>query len=226
MEENKKHPYVLAYTMGYVGVDMVLQAMRSLNIPCHRCHHENIEQYHYKDAPTITMIREPISWHISREFDLCLNQGLPYPTVAEFRERFLVKEFLIQPNCKERPEWWFDMYHRPITGVNISRAAFDRRKKWKIYSIRALLLRTDALSYALPEALKAFLPFYYPDVDFDRLDTNYKDKEEELFGEYYNEFIAELKLPLSFLRELYRMQFWRTFFHVSELKDLVDKWKE
>jgi len=212
----------IVYTPGKVGSSTVINALTSVGLKAHRCYPGNIKDYHYRDAPTITMMRDPIAWAISflweNGMNIVIDSGFGTIDIHLKHIKKIINDDILN---------WFDKHYRPITGINVYGQVFPKTIGYKIYSIRGLVLNTHKLSENLAEALCEFLPIY----------TNHEFKPEDFkiehrahgadkFGPEYEEFVNNVKFPLSFLNEVYNTEYCKHFFLRTDRQEWVRKWME
>lgn len=207
----KTFPYTMTYSLQKTGTTTLLKAVGSAGIPCHRCYDGNIDQYHIRDMPTITMVREPVGRVVSELFE----QGFSRDVAMSHIQGLIAKDLE-----------WFDNHYRPITGINVYGHPFTKSKGWNIYSIRGLVVMTHMMNKVLEPALKEFLPPYFPDADYNSLTVEHRAKGDDRFGDAYKKFISKVKLPKKFLEAVYSSQFCSTFFLKKDLLAYIKKWAE
>lgn len=217
--------YVICYTPGKVGSTTIMRTVATAGIPCHRCNDSNIGQYHRKDYPTITAVRDPIAWAISTIFERAMTEGtVPKPEDAPRVVEMLMestKQGLIKDYCD-----WLDNKYREVTGVSVYGRRFIKRHYYEIFSIRSLVIRTDKMDEYLVPALQNFLPIYYPEKDLSQLKTEHSARGVERF-EGYDEFIDAVKFDKYWIAHFYdKNKFSRNFFFAEELKEWIKKWSK
>jgi len=216
--------YVIFYSPGKVGSSSVMHTLGTVGVPCHRCGDYNIHQYHKKDWPTITGVREPIDWAFSSIFEKLLHDDqLPLtpddaPRIVEHIVRS-TEHGLVKDYC----EWWENEY-RQTTGINIYGTRWLKKVPWKIYSLRALVVRTDKFDEVMEEALNEFLPQYYPEIDMSTLEVQHRAKGTDRF-EGYDEFMDAVQFDPHWLAKFYdKNKMSNNFFFREELRKMVMKW--
>lgn len=199
----------IVYTPGKVGSSTVINALASVGLKAHRCYPGNIKDFHYRDAPTITMVRDPIAWSVSYAWETT-EKDKPIWNPELFIGNFIN---------------WFDEHYRPITGINVYGQPFPKNAGYRIYSIRSLVLNTHKLSDNLAEALCDFLPIYtnheYNPEDFR---VEHRASGTERFGPEYAEFIDKVKFQKAFLNEIYNSQYCSHFFPIKDRREWAEKW--
>lgn len=200
----------MTYSLPKTGTTTVMRAVGSAGIPCHRCYDGNIDQYHLRDMPTITMVREPVERVISELFE----QGFADEVALNHVEGLVLKDLE-----------WFDNHYRKITGINVYGNTFVKKTGYMIYSIRGLVVMTNRMSEVLEKALKEFLPPYFPDADYDSLKVEHRAKGDERFGMAYEDFKDRMKLDKKFLEKVYTSKYCKYFFYSTELKSFYNRWK-
>jgi hypothetical protein len=213
--------YVIFYSPGKVGSTSVMETLRTVNVPCHRCTNHNIDQYHRKDWPTITAVREPISWAISHMFEKLLARNL-LPIQPEEVSRLTGSSDFT--NSLEYYCDWLTNKYRQTTGINIYGNRWVKKIPWKIYSMRGLVVRTDKINDVMEEALNEFLPQYYPEIDMSTLEVQHRAKGTDRF-DGYEEFMDAVKFDAHWLANFYdKNKLCNYFFFRDELRELVMKW--
>jgi hypothetical protein len=217
--------YVMSYSPGKVGSTSILETLRTVNVPCHRCEDHNIKQYHKKDWPTITGVREPLAWVFSHIFEKLLAIGR-YPTPEDAPN---VVESIQNGRWNQDLMYYCDWYwhdYRQTTGINLAGQRWVKKHGWKIFSMRALVVRTDRFDDVMEEALHKFLPQYYPEIDMSTLEVQHRAKGTERF-EGYEEFMDAVKFDVRWLVNFYdKNKLSNFFFFRNELKELVMKWSK
>jgi hypothetical protein len=215
--------YVVCYSPGKVGSTSIMEALRTVSVPCHRCEDANIKQYHKRDWPTITPVRDPIAWIFSHIFELFVPAGA-YPRPEDAPK--LVDSIMYgrwNADLMRYCNWWGSNF-RQITGINILANRWRKKDFFAIYSYRALVVRTDKFDDVLDDALRLFLPQYYPEIDLSTLEVQHRAKGVDRFNGYA-EFMENVNFDLKWLADFYYYNdMCRYFFFVDELKGLVAKW--
>lgn len=215
--------YVICYSQGKVGSTSIMETLRTVGVPCHRCENHNIWQYHIKDYPTITPVREPISWIFSHIFEGFLpGNNFPSPDSApQFVES--IQTGLWNQVLSDYCDWWATHF-RKVTGLHIYGNRWIKKTKWRIYSIRGLVVRTDAMDEVLGTALNEFLPVYYPDIDMSTLQVQHRAKGTQRFAGY-DEFMDNVKFDMYWLANFYdKNKMTRYFFFAKEMREWIMKW--
>lgn len=212
----KEFPYTMTFSQPKTGNTSVMRAVGSVGIPCHRCHEDNVADYHITDMPTITMVREPVARYLSELWERYLGGG-EYP--------FNVEKSVMMQGIEQSMSWFDDNY-RDRTGINVYGTQFIKKNGYLIYSIRGLVVATDRMDDVLEKALKDFLPPYFPDADYDSLEVKHLAIGTDRFGKEYQKFVDGIKFPKAFLEKVYEHKFCDTFFYKKNITDAYRKFKE
>jgi len=177
------------------------------------------------DWRVITMVRDPVARTLSAFFrHLPLNHpelGLRFRD--DPRNVSALIDLFLDPSEPEHDFTlgWFDREVRDVLGTDVFSEPFPTDRGFSTYESAAgplLLLRTESLATAGPEALGAFL-------DVDPLPLPVANRSDDLpYSATYKRFLAELRLPTSYLDRMYGSRLARHFYQVSELDSFRRRW--
>jgi len=200
-------PLALVFTMGKVGSSTVMNALNSIGRNPDRGYAGNIHQLAPFDRyeKVITVVRDPAARNASLYFERG-GRGM-----TEFVKLFDHLE----------PLNWLTAWGIELFGIDIMSKPFPRRKGWQIYEDWLLLIRTEDLSEKLPEAFAELFGVDPLEVDSEhRAETVMTRK----YGDEYQEFINNLKLPADILDEIYNSDFMNHFYYKKEIAEFRKRW--
>ena len=176
----------------------------------------------------VTVAREPVGRNLSAFFQVAdlqfgidlgdFGTGAAGADLVRLRSAFL-EEF----DEHERPLRWFDDELKRSTGIDVYRHPFDRAKGYSIIGsdrARVLVLRTDWLDETFTPAVHEFLG--RPDVGL----VNRNDSAAKDTGELYEQVQHRLRLPATYLEQMYNSKYARHFWTPEELAQARAAWSE
>lgn len=182
----------------------------------------------------ITLIRDPVARNISTffenlevaahprgsryavrsdyyGFDLEVESGHLEPLMRLFFERLV----------HDRPLRYFDDEIKYVFGIDVFQSAFARDRGYMIYrgdNVDLLLIRLEDLNHCAAEAFKAFL-----DIDgFTLIQANLAS--DKVYAPLYKELKSAIKLPDTYLANMYDSQSTRHFYSDEEIRVLRQRW--
>jgi hypothetical protein len=171
----------------------------------------------------ITMVRDPVATNLSGFF----HNHIWWP--AEIKAQCdassadltaLYRRFL-DHYPHDVPETWFDMEVRPLYGVDVFAAPFDRDRGFAIYHsdfADVLVLKLEELNQCAAAAFHDFLGL----DDFQLVESN--KAEDKSYADVYKAFRKQTKLPESYLDRMYDSRMARHFYTEEEIAALRRKW--
>lgn len=202
---------VMVFCMEKTGSTTVMRAIQSAGLVAGRGHRHNIKDLDLSEyTHFVTMVREPISRAISGYFEEDMQGGL-----EDLKQEV---DFTLN---------WFDDYIRPAIGVNAyspkssRRLLFNRKIGWSIYSKKLLIVRTDRLNDGLADGLAELLGMNAEDFT-----VEHRAMGNERFGDRYDRFIEQAKFDNTYLFNVYRHKYCKSFFYVKETKELIERWRK
>lgn len=211
----------LVFTMGKVGSSTVMQAFRELDISSDRGYAENVdylENYGLDNyVVVVTPVRDPIARNISWFFEKhggdvlqagdILNRKISNSVVLETFTKYINQDY---------PLNWFDGVFKPTFGVDVYKSKFAKTRGWSILKKRYIIVQTERMDEALPDAFEKFFgerpPMLHRAMTF----------ETRPYGELYKEFVKTVKFPEEQIEHMYLSKFVQHFF----TKKQVDAWRE
>lgn len=175
----------------------------------------------------ITLIRDPIARNISTFF-----QSLDITFPEWVKEHNNGQEYLLdhidemitlflKEAKHEMPLNWFDAYLKPAFGIDVYDKNFPVSKGYEIYTnnkVELLLMRLEDLDSCAGAAFKKFLGI----EDFVLKKANISS--EKTYSEAYARFKKSIKLPESYIDEMYSSRFVRHFYAQSEIDQFRAEW--
>ncbi|KKL22272.1 hypothetical protein LCGC14_2437100 [marine sediment metagenome] len=215
--------YVLVYTMNKVGSSSVKKAAESGGSIVGRAHPLNFHTIDLNDyGPVITIVRDPIARNLSAFMEFRDNYFDPFP--SEYSPDML--QVFIDQFPHEEPEWWFSQHVYPNFSLDVLGVPFPKTKGWKIYDGFFLVIKTEALNRAFPEAFRSLtdLGDDVPIVIEHRAIGFEKHGPET--GAVYKEFLENAKFDQAFLDRMYETAFVKHFYLASEIKKFRNRWTD
>ena len=184
----------------------------------------------------ITLTRDPVSRNISSFFESCQFQPLERPGAYRVRSvdydfearissddlRPLTSLFLEQLD-HETPLVFFDREFRAVLGIDVYSREFPKSKGYEIYRDRradVLVIRLEDLANCAGEAMNAFLRL----DDFKLINANVGREKD--YGPIYEQFKKSVRLPKSYLDEMYGSRYAQHFYTDAEISAFRARWLE
>lgn len=136
--------------------------------------------------------------------------------VDEMAELFLSKA------DHKLPLVWFDKYLKPVFGIDVFDQIFPVPKGYEIYKnnkVELLLIKLEDLDRCAGEAFKGFLGI----ENFALVKANITSEKAD--SKAYAKFIKTIRLPDSYIDEMYSSQLAQHFYTQSEIDRLRAKWR-
>ncbi|MCA9564735.1 MAG: hypothetical protein KC561_14665 [Myxococcales bacterium] len=197
-------------------------------LPDHIFLGEAIRRREIVDCPVVSLVRDPISHVVS---DLFQN-----PEFANARVRRATGEFdveavhsylngeLRKKSTFEYINTWFDRELRQVFGIDVFSSAFDTENGFTVYTAgrcRALVVRTEDLSSAGPQALKGFLGLGKPPTI-----RQANERAKGTGASEYKQVRKMLKLEREVIERIYQSRFSRHFWSPDQLERMVTRWEK
>lgn len=166
---------------------------------------------HDEHLKIITPVRDPIDRNLS-----AYMWGLP-KDAKYYPERYTHQFINVY-----RHEWllnWFDFEYNKQLDFDVHDHGFEREQGYSIYrGVRRsiLILRVENFNTTGPLALHEFLGIPMGTIP----------KANRTKHWFYEEFKAQLVLPLDFLDKIYSSKYTRTFYTVEEIEHRINYWSE
>jgi hypothetical protein len=172
----------------------------------------------------VAMVRDPVATNLSGLFHN--HVWWPAAIKAQCAEPSADCLVALQRHFLERyphevPDTWFDMEVRPVYGVDVFAAPFDRERGFSIYHsdfADVLVLKLEKLNQCAAAAFREFMG-----LDGFRLVESNK-AEDKSYAEIYKVFRKQTTLPESYLDQMYDSRLARHFYSQEELAALRGKW--
>lgn len=183
----------------------------------------------------VSLVREPIARNISTFFE-----NLEVETVPADPQRYSVKseyygfdteisvdntapliELFFERLMHDRPLRYFDDEVKTVLGIDIFASEFPRQKGYQILKeahVDSLVIRLDDLDQCAEPAFKEFLA-----IDDFRLQTT-NVGGDKIYAPLYREFKRRIRVPRSYIEQMYASKFARHFYSPEELEQLAGKW--
>ena len=176
----------------------------------------------------ITIVRDPIARNISSFFQAFPiyfakeNADIQNNNLTQKEKIDLMIELFI--NKFERhnvPLEWFDVHMKPVFNIDVYEQDFQRSHGYAIYNIDKvdlLLLRLEDLNKCTKEAFYKFLSI----ENFELVHANISS--DKAYSSNYSLFKDKLKLPKSYVSEMYNSKYMRHFYTEEEINIFSSKW--
>lgn len=177
----------------------------------------------------ISLTRDPVARNFSGFFQ-SLNLWAPDALEQYARSRRTgVFESLLATFLNDYPHsrssQWFDDELSPSVGVDILNQRFDVSAGYSIYrdwKADLLLIRMENLSACYRNALSEFFQ-----TDTSSLPLiNRNEGSGKRYRDLYRDFMYWIRLPPSYLREMYSSRYARHFYSPSELESFRRRWSK
>ncbi len=174
----------------------------------------------------ITLVREPVVRNISGLFE-----SVEY-IIPNFYQRLeqgqlsldeLNDCFVHDYKFHDIPLCWFDVELKAALGIDVFATPFPVEKGYALYeSAKAdvLLLRLESLSDCYDEAFRQFLGLEHVEL------VNANESRDKGYYETYQRFTKSVKLPASYLDQMYQSTYMRHFYSTAEIARFRAKWEQ
>ncbi|MEJ2116073.1 MAG: putative capsular polysaccharide synthesis family protein, partial [Gammaproteobacteria bacterium] len=176
----------------------------------------------------ITLVRDPIARNISTFFqslDILFPEWVKEHNIDKDNLVDHVKEmielFLSKADHK-LPLVWFDKLLKPVFNINVFDQKFPVSKGYEIYKndkVELLLIKLEDLDRCASNAFKEFLGI----ENFALVNANITSEKAD--SKAYAEFKKLIRLPDSYIDEMYSSQLVQHFYTQSEIDRLKTKWR-
>jgi hypothetical protein len=171
----------------------------------------------------ISLVRDPVATNVSAFFQI-IDHYLPGFTqqykVGAVQVDDAIRVFLDQYDHEE-PLMWFDIELKSTLGVDVYATRFPTSKGYEIYrgaKVDVLILRLEDMNERAGEAFKEFLGI----DNFSVVTANLSD--EKGYHNAYREFKEAIKLPPSYVANMYESRYVRHFYDDEEIGKFRAKW--
>jgi hypothetical protein len=168
----------------------------------------------------VTVVREPIARNLSAYFqnlDPLLGMRGAH---AQLPMSKLIEGFFARYN-HQKPLTWFDVEFLPTLGIDVFQHPFDHERGFQRIQTEqfdVLILRAD-----LPDAAKAQQLAEL--VGVRELAVVQKNVgEAKSYAAVYQQFLREIRLPESYVKEMLEHKFTRHFFTEAEIDKFRERW--
>lgn len=207
----------LVFSMHKVGTSTVMQSLREIGLLPERGFAENLDYLvplsKYKGV--VTPVRDPIARNISFFFERFGNDILAID--AKFSVKGLLKHFF-ESIEHTYPLTWFQNVYQKTFGIDVYKEKFNKSRGWAIIDERYLLVRTDKMEKALPDAFESLYGKRPPGMH------KGMTMESRPYGYIYAQFVGKVKFPEKYVESLYNSRFMKHFFLKSEIERLTRRW--
>lgn len=171
----------------------------------------------------ITLVREPIARNISAFFQ---NIDTYFPNFFQSYakgeitiEQIIEKFFADYPH--NRPLQWFDTEIREVFNIDIFSTPFPISAGYQILNhenISLLLIRLEDLNRCFQVSLQEFMDIKSIKLEQENIAVN------KNYYEIYSKFKNQIKLPKSYIENMYCSKYVRHFYAEDEIKLFEQKW--
>ena len=181
-----------------------------------------------KKFKVISIVRDPIARNISSFF-----QAFPIYFADEYvtmqntsltnndKIKLLIELFIKKFDRHNVPLEWFDIHMQPVFNIDIYAQSFTKSLGYKIYhadNIDLLILRLEDLNKNIETAMQAFLGI----KNFKLENANISSGKD--YSNDYSLFKNQLKLPQSYISDMYDSKYMKYFYTDSEINAFTSKW--
>ena len=227
------YPYHLHYMS---GIDYMVGLCRKQSLPlmdhilssiyCKKLIKKEVAKG--KKFKVITLVRDPIAKNISQFFQ---NVEISYPefryaekekSLSEYELLSELTGFYIKNFRHKDPLVWFDVEMKQFTNIDVFQFNFPHEKGYQIYenkSFRILLMRLENLNTCISDAMDRFLG-----IKNFRLVNDNISKEKNYAG-LYEQMKNRIKLPESYIEEMYASKMATHFYTESEIRTFKQRWR-
>jgi hypothetical protein len=240
---------IVIYQMGKVGSTSVLEALNENNLfpvfQIHRMNPDHMDQiradykqknlklppirmkkllYHEiiakkRGAKFITLVRDPINRNISAFFENIQNY-VSEPLDQVFDTGNLTKLFL-EKYPQHVPLDWFDIEPKVVLGIDVFNYPFPKEKGFLQITkgkFDWLIIKTEIDDRTKENTIRDYLKIDVLSLKKLNLTT------DKAFGNYFDRFKKELKLPKDYLEKMKNAKYTNHFYTSSELDILWARW--
>jgi glycosyltransferase involved in cell wall biosynthesis len=177
----------------------------------------------YIQCRVISLVRDPVARNISAFFQN-IDEFIP-----DYRDQIaagnltvenLIETFLTYYD-HNIPVNWFDKQFKPVFGIDVFADSFPKEQGYAIYHGQGsslLLIKLEKLNECAAAAVKDFLGI----DNFILNNTNVGDDKE--YRGLYRDFIASVRLPPSYLDQMYESRAIRHFYSDDEIQRFRTRW--
>ncbi|HMN31506.1 MAG TPA: putative capsular polysaccharide synthesis family protein [Caldilineaceae bacterium] len=174
----------------------------------------------------ITLVRDAVSTNLSGYFYNSYSWPAALREQARSGDRgvmeALAADFLAHyPH--DVPLNWFDMEVKNVFGIDVYAEPFPQEQGYQIYrsdSADLLLLKLDQLTDCADAAFKAFMGL--PQFTLTRVN----EANDQWYAPLYKEFTNWVRLPGSYLAQMYETRYTQQFFNAAEQIRLRQRWSK
>lgn len=175
----------------------------------------------------ITLIRDPIARNISTFFqslniffpEWVKEHNIAQDTLVDHIEE--MTELFLNKADHQLPLVWFDKYLEPVFSIDVYNQEFPASKGYAIYSnehVEMLLMKLEDLNHYAPAAFNEFLGI----EGFELKKANITSEKAE--SKAYSKFKELIKLPDSYIDEMYSSKLVQHFYTQGEVDRFRSKW--
>lgn len=183
----------------------------------------------------VSLVRDPIARNISAFFqgaNMIItesdHQVILKSKIYDYEMNFttegiekLTKIFLHKFD-NETPLVFFDREFKGVLGIDVFSSKFPKSKGYKIYEgehIDVLLMRLEDLDKIASEAFKDFLGI----EGFTLVKSNISKEKD--YADIYRKVLDSLRLPSSYIEEMYTSKYSQHFYSEEEISTFKAKWE-
>jgi hypothetical protein len=176
----------------------------------------------------VTLVRDPVARNLSGFFEI-LDLEMSYGLESRLRERGadeVVRElgelFLRDYPNHDLPLTFFDIELKRSLGVDVYDTPFPKERGYHIYrhgNVEVLLLKLETLDDCVGEAVERFLGI----EGFEVVRSNIGS--EKGYAATYRGLLRSIRLPDSYLDEMYGSRYTRHFYTPGEIAQFDARWR-
>ncbi len=172
----------------------------------------------------ITLFRDPIARNIS-SFFYNIHKYAPEFNTFDIEDPSIIKKlrelYLNSFTEHEYSIQWFSDELEATFGINVFESQFNTKKGYMITNntnVEVLVIKLEKLKDCASNAVEEFLGVR----NFTLRKAN--TSEEQPYNELYKKFLREVRLPASYINEIYESQLMRHFYSTEEIDHFRKKW--
>jgi hypothetical protein len=169
----------------------------------------------------ISLMRDPVARNVSAFFQN-LETYFPQTPLSELDSALLIDTFITKYSHRISVDWFKNEF-LPVTKIDVCANSVNKTNGCYTFNhenIDVLLIKVEANDEEKVKALKEFLDL--PDT-FTLLKINIGD--EKSYSEKYKEFKSKIKLPKSYLDEMYDSKLICHFYDDDSIAKMRSKWE-
>jgi len=177
----------------------------------------------YTQCRVISLFRDPVARNMSAFFEN-IDEFVPdyrgRISAGNLKTEELIETFLTHYD-HAIPLIWFDRQLKPVFGIDVFTDPFPKEQGYAIYHGQGsslLLIKLEKLKECAAPAVKEYLGI----ENFILIDTNVGESKE--YRDLYRDFTNSIRLPPSYLDQMYESRVVRHFYSDDEIRRFRTRW--